>query len=62
MKIDTNELIYKTETGSQISKTNLRLPKQKDMCVVGEGWFGSLALAYIRNIVFGMDGQLGSVV
>ena len=27
LKNDTNELIYKTETGSQISKTNLCLPK-----------------------------------
>ena len=28
-KYDTNELIYKTETDSQTSKTNLRLPKGK---------------------------------
>ena len=28
-KNDTNELIYKTETDSQISKTNLWLPKAK---------------------------------
>ena len=28
-KKDTNELIYKTEIGSQTSKTNLRLPKGK---------------------------------
>ena len=28
-KNDTNELIYKTETNSQISKTNLWLPKGK---------------------------------
>ena len=28
-KKDTNELIYKTETDSQTSKTNLRLPKGK---------------------------------
>ena len=29
LKIDTNELIYKTETDSDIKKTNLRLPKGK---------------------------------
>ena len=29
LKYDTNELIYKAETESQISKTNLRLPKGK---------------------------------
>ena len=29
LKYDTNELIYKTETDSQIQKTNLRLPKGK---------------------------------
>ena len=28
-KNDTQELIYKTETNSQISKSNLRLPKGK---------------------------------
>ena len=28
LKKDTNELIYKTETNSQISKTNLWLPKE----------------------------------
>ena len=28
-KNDTNELIYKTETDSQTSKGNLRLPKGK---------------------------------
>ena len=27
LKRNTNELIYKTETHSQTSKTNLRLPK-----------------------------------
>ena len=32
-KNDTNELIYRTETDSQTSKTNLRLPKGKG----GEG-------------------------
>ena len=34
LKNDTNELIYKTETDSQISKTNLWLPKGK---CCGEG-------------------------
>ena len=34
---DTNELIYKTETDSQTSKTNLWLPKQK-----GKGWEGGI--------------------
>ena len=29
LKNDTNELIYKTETDSQTSKTNLWLPKGK---------------------------------
>ena len=29
LKYDTNELIYETETDSQISKTNLWLPKGK---------------------------------
>ena len=30
LKNDTNGLIYKTETDSQTSKTNLRLPKGRD--------------------------------
>ena len=34
LKNDTNELIYKTETDLQISKTNLWLPKGK---LGGEG-------------------------
>ena len=29
LKYDTNEFIYKTETDSQIQKTNLWLPKGK---------------------------------
>ena len=29
LKNNTNELIYKTETNSQISKTNAWLPKEK---------------------------------
>ena len=32
LKNDTNELIYKTETDSQISKSNLQLPKGKCVC------------------------------
>ena len=35
---DTNELIYKTETDSQIQKINLWLPGVR----MGEGWLGSL--------------------
>ena len=31
IKNDTNEFIYKTETDSQISESNLQLPK-------GKGW------------------------
>ena len=34
LKYDANELIYKTETDSQVQKTNLWLPKGKRM---GEG-------------------------
>ena len=30
LKMDTNELIYKTETDSQVLKTNLWLPKGKE--------------------------------
>ena len=30
LKKDTNKLTYKTETGLQISKTNLWLPKGKE--------------------------------
>ena len=36
-KMDTNELIYKTETDSQTSKINLWLPKGKGG---GVGWGG----------------------
>ena len=42
-KNDTNELIYKTETDSQILKTNLWLPKGKRG---GEGEIRSLGLTY----------------
>ena len=38
---DTNELIYKTETDSQNSVTNLWLPKGTG---TGEGWTGDLGL------------------
>ena len=31
LKYDTNELVYKTETDSQIQKTNLQLPREKDL-------------------------------
>ena len=40
-KNDTNELIYKADTDSQTSKTDLKLPKEKRW---REGWTGSLAL------------------
>ena len=42
-KNDTKELIHKTETDSKISKPNLWLPKGKRW---GEGWIGTLGLAY----------------
>ena len=35
LKNETNEYIYVTETDSQTSNTNLRLPERKE--VVGEG-------------------------
>ena len=31
LKYDTNELVYKTQTDSQIQKTNLQLPREKDL-------------------------------
>ena len=40
-KNDTNELIYRTETDSQTSKTNLWLPKGKSGGGEG-GWIGDL--------------------
>ena len=42
-KNDTNELTYKTEMDSQMSKTNLQLPKRKSW---GEAWIGGLAYAH----------------
>ena len=42
-KNDTNELIYKTAMDSQMSKTNLQLPKRKSW---GEAWIGGLAYAH----------------
>jgi len=40
LKNGTNELIYKTETGSQTQKTSLRLPKGKE----GKGSIGNWRL------------------
>ena len=52
LKNDTNELIYKTETDLQISKTNLWLPKGK--CEGGginqELGINTHTLLYIRQI------------
>ena len=42
LKYDTNELIYKTEANSQIQKTDLLLPRGRE---VGEAWIGSSGLA-----------------
>ena len=42
LKNDTNELFYKTETGSQTQKTNLRLPKGKE----GKGSIGNWGLTH----------------
>ena len=54
LKYDTNELIYKAETDSQTSKTNLWLPK-------GKHWWGGgisqefginiYTLMYIKQII-----------
>ena len=41
-KYDTNEYIYETETDSQTSRTNLWLPRGRQ---VEEGWIMSLVLA-----------------
>ena len=41
------KLIHKTETDSKLSKPNLWLPKEKHC---GEGWIGSLGLAYTQSI------------
>ena len=53
LKNDSKELICKTEIDSQISKTNLWLPK-------GMGrWRDGLAICdwHIHIIAYGMDGQ-----
>ena len=41
LKYDTNELIYETETDSQVQRTDLWLPRGWE----GEGWIRSLGLA-----------------
>ena len=50
LKCGTNEPIYKTETDSQIGRTDLRLPGRRGE---GVGWTGSLGLVdanyYILN-------------
>ena len=50
LKYDTNELIYETETDSQTQRTDLELPRERE---VGERRTGSLGLAdagyYIQN-------------
>ena len=42
LKYDTNELIYEARTKSQIQRTDLWLPRRKD---IREGWIGSLGFA-----------------
>ena len=50
LKYDTNEPNYETETDSQTQRTDLSLPRGRE---VGEGWIGSLGLVdanyYIEN-------------
>ena len=41
LKYDTNEPIYKTETDSQMWRTDVRLPRVRGE---GVGWTGSLML------------------
>ena len=48
LKIDTNELIYKTETDSQTEKTNLWLPEGKGG---GEGYLRRLGLTYTHYYI-----------
>ena len=43
LKYDTNGPIYETETDSQTQRADLWLPRGMG---VGEGWTGSLRLAY----------------
>ena len=57
---DTNELIYKTETDSQISKTNVCLPKRKHGGK-GEGQSRSLGLTY-TDAIYKIDNQQGPTV
>ena len=56
-KNDTNELIYKIETDSQTSKTNLPLPKRK---------WGRYGLGLwdwqLHTFVYGMDDWWGSAI
>ena len=47
LKNDTNELTYKTETDSHISKSNLWLPKGK---CGGKWWIRRLGLTYTHYI------------
>ena len=42
LKYDTNDLIYETETDSQTQRTDMWLPRGREL---GEGWIGSLGLA-----------------
>ena len=58
LKYDTNEIIYETETESQIYRTNLWLPKRREL---GEGRTGSLGLADVTNI-HRMEKQQGPTV
>ena len=51
LKNDTHELIYKTETDSQTSKTNLWLPKGTGGWGAGGRWIGGLGLAYAHDCI-----------
>ena len=46
-KMIKNELIYKTETNSQTSKTVIVTKGER----WGEGWIGGLGLAYGHNCI-----------
>ena len=48
LKYDTNELICETETDSQTERTDLWLPRGREL---GEGWSGRLRLADISYYV-----------
>ena len=59
LKRNTNELIYKTETHSQTSKTNLRLPK-------GNGEEGGrmnseFVINHIHTTIYKIDNQQGPI-